>query len=881
MSTISLNTIEAFKFTKKYSGGKVPSNQKSKSQELHDLKISELSKQLSSSKNKLIQNVNELRRIEEKIDLINNSEKDLLKHFTEDDDYVFSNVTKINYSILSKIEHLTEQNRGIGLFVSQIISKYDDKELLHQFEVLYQNKISLDMDAFVKFIRAASCGMISTSEAMYIYKKLNCTCDNILVKWNFVTQLLRHKIFSLYVAKELALNGNSFITSSSAQGILKPKLLTKTMQDVPQVPGISFNSLKSSTSLSSLGNFDAKKSVHDELTELLAKSKSKQQNYSSQIANSLIALSTQVSKKGHKSAIQFVKTVSIRKIEVYIDKKAKDLVILSWLKWKDVVQMHLYEKKALQIIKYMGCAYIETALSSIFKKFIHRFFLRFKMQISWLGELEKFSSVVEIQRICRGFLARHKVMNIKHSNASIRIEKVVRGRIGRNKFRKHYIYVRGKNAVKKIELWWKSLNWARIFLKQKQQKRITTATLTLQRIVRGHYGREAFRRKAMERTKKLSAIKIQSLFRRYKAVIFVDNYAAYIKSIKAVIKIQSIFRKAVASIRVKAIRKKRNSVIVIQCMFRIIKAKSEYKKRRVKRAAQTIQRTYRGYIGRRRIKRIKHARSSAISILARIILGYNVRRKTLPVLKAYKLRRVQAALKLQARLKAIYLGRLVRKKFKEVIEATRVIQRFYYIVRDRHIAKNLLIVINNKAATKIQRVWRGILGRTRAEAIKISMKSFRKRDRLYYLLKSEYYRSQNMFHRPYVIKIQSCFRRHVARMKVSFIRSIKNALVIQRQFRGYKAMKSAKQRLKDLRALRVKRDLAIRLIQRVARGFMGRYEARKHYRANEVKWFLYEIRATGLIGRALAQFRLISFIFVVFFLLLFSFLLNSLCNLFQ
>jgi hypothetical protein len=67
--------------------------------------------------------------------------------------------------------------------------------------------------------------------------------------------------------------------------------------------------------------------------------------------------------------------------------------------------------------------------------------------------------------------------------------------------------------------------------------------------------------------------------------------------------------------------------------------------------------------------------------------------------------------------------------------------------------------------------------------------------------------------------------------------------------------KAAKRRLHELRAARISRDKSILLIQRVARGFMGRYEARKHYRMNEIKWFLYEIKATGLIGQALSQFR--------------------------
>jgi hypothetical protein len=165
-----------------------------------------------------------------------------------------------------------------------------------------------------------------------------------------------------------------------------------------------------------------------------------------------------------------------------------------------------------------------------------------------------------------------------------------------------------------------------------------------------------------------------------------------------------------------------------------------------------------------------------------------------------------------------------------------------------------------KAAGKIQRVMRGVMARKRVRVLRVaynlSLDSKRERMKHYWRLKEDYYRDQNMFHRPFLLKIQCFFRTRRAVWRVRALRRQRAARNIQRAWARFKAIRAAKRRAAELRYIRLQLNLAATDIQKIVRGFMGRYEFKRHEMAEINKWFLHEIKSLGLIGKALQNFRI-------------------------
>ena len=108
----------------------------------------------------------------------------------------------------------------------------------------------------------------------------------------------------------------------------------------------------------------------------------------------------------------------------------------------------------------------------------------------------------------------------------------------------------------------------------------------------------------------------------------------------------------------------------------------------------------------------------------------------------------------------------------------------------------------------------------------------------YYRKRDEYYRTQNLFHRPYVLKIQAAIRRKLAYNKIVRVRGDVNALKIQLMFRRFRACRILKERKIAYMKTSKIRGLIATKIQRIARGFNARYPKRASKSCVVVIWFL-------------------------------------------
>ena len=125
----------------------------------------------------------------------------------------------------------------------------------------------------------------------------------------------------------------------------------------------------------------------------------------------------------------------------------------------------------------------------------------------------------------------------------------------------------------------------------------------------------------------------------------------------------------------------------------------------------------------------------------------------------------------------------------------------------------------------------------------------------YFRIKEDYYKSQNMLHRPYVVKIQCALRASVARSIAKARRRKRAVQHVEKFWRSMLQIKDAKRELSRRREIWRKRNFAATQIERVVRGFMGRYEFKKHEKAMIIRWFAEEVHSLGLVGRALQNFR--------------------------
>lgn len=163
-----------------------------------------------------------------------------------------------------------------------------------------------------------------------------------------------------------------------------------------------------------------------------------------------------------------------------------------------------------------------------------------------------------------------------------------------------------------------------------------------------------------------------------------------------------------------------------------------------------------------------------------------------------------------------------------------------------------------EAAVLVQRIARGKLGRMRADRHRkkhLLQMELASRKPYYYRMREEYYKTQNLFHRPYLIKIQCAIRQKLARQHLHMKYRDRHALRIQLMFRRFKARRIYRQRKAEFyKSAKVRFAKAVQ-IQRIVRGFIARYPSRAKKQITLVKWFLMENKVRKNIAGAMNNFR--------------------------
>ena len=167
-----------------------------------------------------------------------------------------------------------------------------------------------------------------------------------------------------------------------------------------------------------------------------------------------------------------------------------------------------------------------------------------------------------------------------------------------------------------------------------------------------------------------------------------------------------------------------------------------------------------------------------------------------------------------------------------------------------------------------QAFFRGYCGRKRAHARRAEkeledlMNANRNRTKAYYRMKEDYWKAQNLFHRPYAIRIQRVFRGTQARVRVVELIRQRSASRIQHAWRGRKALAVAHEELLSRRESLVKEKERVAAqstkcfdCQRVVRGYLARRRVIKIRQIAVVRKVLERHKRLAIADTAVANFR--------------------------
>jgi len=407
-------------------------------------------------------------------------------------------------------------------------------------------------------------------------------------------------------------------------------------------------------------------------------------------------------------------------------------------------------------------------------------------------------------------------------------------------------------AVKVISEWWVHMRWPRIFAQQTYFRRRNIASKAIQSHIHGFVARKKHQIDCYNKSLHQGALKLQSLYRRFKATKKVREVAHLIKYEKSIILIQTLFRRLAATGRMSKLQRLTIAALKLQCFIRCKIAKSKTFVIKCNNNVRVFQKIYRGYKDRKKVAIKKKVRYQAVTLLCTCSTHFTCKYYWMTKIR-YAEKKNGCRLILQRKLKAAVLGARVRERFRLTLLAVLSIQQFFCIVLERKGIMNSKDENTSNRSIIIQKAWRGYAIRRNPNRILVAHRV--KSGPLYYQIKSEYLRLQNMHHTLHVIKIQRNYRRRLAYMKVSKLRRKKFVKRIESFWYSQINVKHAKEELQILKEVQSIRSSAAAVLQSFARGMKCRMEYQKHLRAEEVKWFICEIRATGMIGRALQQFR--------------------------
>ena len=734
--------------------------------------------------------------------------------------------------------------------LQRALQGYSDVDMVHEFSKMLDkcdDNFLRDSSGFVRLIIKVSCGSISEIEILSIYNSCykNSKVTDKKVLWKYAFSKIRRKILLDFLVSAIIDTRSSLVVNSNIY-----RSPTSSLRVSSNIDGTIKQHRKDSAQKHTIGGDLPKAS--DALKSQLEHSLRREQMWRKLVSNSILDLTSEFSLLGRMSASKYFKSQSCLRIYKLMCGMQDTYMRMSWMKWLAMVDSGKLMTKCENFVRFHSLSLIVRYFDDIESRNMRQRFQRLKENLSYLSQVEIYSAAVVIQLFLRSISSNLRCMRLRKENASKRIQKSIRLYFRRKCNSKEEKRLNTIRAVKVISEWWICMRWPRIFARQRYFKKRNMASTTIQSHVRGFVAKKKYQIVAYEKSLDIGALKLQSLYRRFKATMRVREVAQFLESEIFIVRIQCFLRRINASTKVKNFRLLIIAVVKIQVFFRCQLAKSKIFRVKCIKFIGFLQRIYRGYRVRRKLRVKKKVQTQSIFILGAYLLG--LRSKFHWQIKKYYLQKLSKfRLILQQKLKAAILGYRVREKLRLTWAAIETLQYFFRMVIERYRILNSTDMIMSRASAYIQKMWRGYAIRRKIDMI--TAHDVFKSCSLYFQVQSDYLRLQNMLHRSHVVKIQTIYRRRLAYIKISKIRRKRSVRLLESFWLNHLKVNDAKMELKRLKEIRCERLSAAIVIQSSTRGMKCRIQYRKHFRAEEVKWFLEEIHATGLIERALQQFR--------------------------
>ena len=168
---------------------------------------------------------------------------------------------------------------------------------------------------------------------------------------------------------------------------------------------------------------------------------------------------------------------------------------------------------------------------------------RFKENVERIRVCEMFAALIEIQRVWRGTTCRIRLLNYKKLRAVMDMQRVYRGHRNRiHEVKDRLEEVKRIKYAALIARNWIAVKKARAYRARSIIKYQSKKCMIIQKIWRGSRGRILFQKQVIHHLQNVGAIKMQSLFRRYQAVLLFDRMFLARSRLQAVVQMQRIIR---------------------------------------------------------------------------------------------------------------------------------------------------------------------------------------------------------------------------------------------------------------------------------------------------------------------------------------------------
>lgn len=761
---------------------------------------------------------------------------------------------------LLRIEQAGGLDGGLGPLLQKSLSNYDDSMLRSELggaseEIL--NAGGIHENIFVDISQSASAGYISEGEARRLFRqglaietRLGASADAVSAPpalFDILLNILFKKLQILHLTRDICSHRLMVASSTKSLDFYRTRSIEEVQKNKTSKRGTSKQQLRSTTPLSDLRN-------------QLKNSSIIQQKLDKKIASNLTLLSQTVSLADHTSAAAFSKQVGTRKVEVLLHKKLNKYYTLFFGKWKSTLKSMNAEIFSIRFLRLLGATKLwEYAWGQATKKKL-RYIRKWYLITMSINRADAERSAVIMQSVIRGGLGRERVRQIRRNRAAVTIQKRHRGYLGRLRMMDRRAHLCLCAAVAVVERAYQRHIWVRAGNRMRLMLRRDKACRKIQCAQRAHRASVFIIRIRRARLERANALKIQSQWRRYLASMRVDNIRRRRLWLDATLLLQRVARGMLDRLFVMDRREMIQAAVLIQCAWRSSVARFVVQERRKKFNATIIQKTIRGLWGRKRFRQIYNVQRDALAQIARGVRGYIDRKKYKPIIAAFTARRSVASAILAIRLKALHTGMKDRRKVKRMMASVIRMQMFIRRVLFNKRASLRETRRKNMAAKEIQRIARGyndrrLVLKLREEKDRLDKLKDRNKIPLYYRVYQNYLRDQFLLHRPMILILQCFFRVTRARRRVNFLRQTAAVKKIQRTCRRHLQTKHAREALRKKRLAKLYRNECAIHINKVVRGFLGRRYINKIHMANTIKWFFEQMRSKGLASRVFDSFR--------------------------